>query len=607
LGRALEPRVVRSGRYYPSAPLTGDDSNYIYRKSNLITIGQNGRYFETVYSGEGNLDEDLQLVQLTGTLSLTDGSQTVIGTGTALFSECHLGESILGISSDGLTSWLLKPKQIISDTEMVVWQAPDETMSGVTIWAMPRLNADQVSRQTCLTGNGMRTDKGNYFGAGSGVVRTNGSPFTASWTLAKEPSLNLFAPATDTYTNFPLGMDTPTGVTAAAVGGGTKDMQGGSYSLVVTPNRKETGGYNNPSLRVDVTIATGDKVRITFPAMDTANGQNAWGVWVTPFRATLGADLQYLEGPWFFYIVVTDTDVSSAGGTFDIEWLDAEVVVNELVSFNNEPPTDAEGVALLNNTPVWWGCQGQGASTNPTQTNRGPFICPAKPTNVEAAPLELSFSSSPAEIILGVVSAQGRLYLLTANHLQIAQSTPDPAVPILIRPFWKDGFTGPDQLVFVNGNLYGYPVAGPSRSVGEGDEIEAERDWAADVAEITKNWNPGHVIVGYDPFRDMVVFIHCADHRNEAGYWTSRMLGYGISQGFWVFDGLLTSDEEDQIVSGIATVADRLELVIGGRGTETPLEQVTGDSAMSFPALQWTADGEVHTPEIDGDAVWVFP
>lgn len=565
MGRPLPPRVIRSGAYVPSMPRTGDDSSTIFRKNNLITVGRAGRYYEEVYRGEGNYGENLDMVALTGTLELTMDSTTVTGTGTALFSECHLGQSICAISSDGLTSWLLKPKQIISDTEMVVWKAPDATATNVTGYRMPRLNADNVSRQTCLSGGGMGTDKGNYFGAGSGVVRTNGSPFSTSWTLAKEPSLNLFDPATDTYSNFPLGMDTPVAPTLAAVGGGTKDMQGGSYSLVITPARKETGGYNNPSPRADVTIATGDKVRITFPAMDTANGQNAWGVWVTPYRATLGADLQYLEGPWFYYTTVTDTDVSPAGGTFDIEWLDAEVVVNELVSFNNDPPTDAEGVANLNNIPVWWGCQGQGNSTNPTQTNRGPFLCPAKPTNVEAAPLELSFSSSPPEIILWVVSAQGRLYLLTANHLQIAQSTPDPAVPILIRPYWKDGFAGPDQLVFVNGNLYGYPMAGPSRSVGEGDEIEAERDWAADVSEITKHWNPGHVTVGYDPSRDMVVFIHSADHRNDAGFWTSRMLGFGISQGFWVLDRLMTDNTRDQIVSGIATVADHLELLVGGR------------------------------------------
>lgn len=563
MAKTLEPRVIRSGPYYPSQPLTGDNSSTWLVKNNLITIGQGDRFYEQTYSGEGDLAEDLDKVALTGILTLTEDSTTITGTGTLFVSECHLGQCISAETSDN--SWELRPKRIISDTEMEVWKAPDASATNVTGWRLPRIYPINVERGTSLTGNFIKLDKGSLIGAGSGVARINGAALSALWTLGRPPSIALFDPATETYTNVPLGMGQPSGITAAAVAGGTKNMQAGSYSLIVARGKKQTRGYNNPSERIDVTIATDDKIRVTLPAMDTAVGQSSWPVWVTPFQATLGADLRYLEGPWFFYIEITDEMVSPSGGTFDIEYYDAEVIVNELASFNNDPPTDAEFVALLNNTPVWISCQGQGYSTNPTQTSPGPFICPAKPTNIEAAPLELSFSSSPPETILGVVSAQGRLYLLTFNHLQIAQATPDESVPILIRPFWKDGFCNPDQLVFVNGNLYGYPVAGPSRSVGEGDEIEAERDWAAAVASITATWNPGHVVVGYDPFRDMVVFIHSSDSRNEQGFWRSRMLGYSISQQMWNFSRWVTEDDRDQMIGGLATVGDRLEILKGGR------------------------------------------
>jgi hypothetical protein len=63
----------------------------------------------------------------------------------------------------------------------------------------------------------------------------------------------------------------------------------------------------------------------------------------------------------------------------------------------------------------------------------------------------------------------------------------------------------------------------------------------------------------------MVVFIHSSDRRNEAGFWCSRMLGFSISQNMWNFDRLITNDEQDSIVSGVATVADRMELLKGGR------------------------------------------
>lgn len=615
MGRALEPRTVRSGEYNPSRPRTGANDLSIFRKNNLITVGSDGEFYELVYSGEANLNENIDLIALTGTLALTADSVTITGTGTLFLTECHLGQRILLMPGDLSFSYLIVPRRIISDTEMEVWRTPAgppwPTVSGLVGWQMSRLFTLNQQRGVALWGNAIQLDKGSLLSVGSGVLYLNGAPLPGTpLTMTREPQLSLFDPAAGTYTNFVLGMDTPSAPTLAAVGGGTKDMQAGSYSIVITPSRKETGGYNNPSLRADVTIATGDKIQITFGAMDTTNGQNAWDVWVTTYAFSLGADLNYLNGPWFFYITVTDTDVSSAGGTFDVEWYDAEVEVNETVTFDNDPPSQAEFIELLNFTPVWVSCRGKGFTrgmTTVTDPSPGPFIEPAKPTNIEAAPIAIQFASSPPETIIGAVSAQGRIYLLTPNHLEIAQATPDQTVPILIRPFWKDGFANPEQLVFVNGNLYGYPMAGPSRSVGEGDEIKAERNWAAKVAEITKRWNPGQVLVGYDPYRDMVVFIHTADRLNTAGFWTSQMLGFSISQNMWNFSRRITSDTQDMIVCGVATIGDRLELLIGGRGGNEPLTQILGTAAVELPPLEWVATATVHSPEIGATASWTIP
>lgn len=625
MGRPLPPRVIRSGRYLPTSVRSGDVTGSIFRKKNLITRGRGSNFYEEVFSGLEDINEPPALVSLTGTLTFTANSTNIAGVGTIFFTECHLGQFICAFSSDGLSSWLLVVRRIISDTSMEVWKAPDTSLTGAIGWQMSVLFAMNDQRGVALRGNAIKLDKGSILSVGSGTLYVNGDPLAgSSLTMTRAPKLSLFNATAETYTNFTLGMNTPTGITAAAVAGGTKGMQAGIYSLVVQAARKETGGYNLASLKATVTIATNDKVRVTLPAMDTAAGQNAWRISVTTFQATLGSELNYLEGPWFFYqpagapvnCTCTDADVSSAGGTFDIEWLDAEVERNDTVDFTvpDDPPTDAEFVALLNNIPVWISCQGQGNTTNPTMTSPGPFICPAKPGNVEAAPLQIAFSSSPPETILGVVSAQGRLYLLTINHLQIAQATPDDFVPILIRPFWKDGFANPYQLVFVNGNLYGFPVAGPSRSVGDGDEIEAERDWAEDVAEIVlgngstgSGWNPGQVLVGYDPFNDGVVFFHAADRLNDAGWWTTRWLMFGISQGFWIGDGEFSSDTEDQIVSGVATISDRLEIIIGGRGGETPLEQVAAEAQMSLPAMQWSASVTTAANEVSAEASWTIP
>jgi hypothetical protein len=542
--------------------------------NNLIVRGRTpGRMYWQAYSGEGNLGESLQMIALTGTVAITEGSDTITGTGTLFNTECHLGQRISAIPSDNSANYFFVVRRIIDDTTLIAWAVQTSTISGLTGWRMPRLFAVNDLRGSCLTGNVLKLDRGSYLGVGSGTFRLNGQPLNASLELDRQPAIALYDPVANTYTSFTLGMDTSAPPGLAAVGGGTKGMQGGNYSMVITPARKETAGYNNPSERADVTVATNDMVATTFPAMDTANGQDAWIVWVTTFADTLGADLNYLNGPWHRLRMVDDTEVSSAGGVVNLEWLDAEVEFNELVTFNNDPPTDAEFVELMNSIPIWISCQGQGFATHPVATSPGPFIVPAKPNNIEAAPLELAFSSSPPETILGAISGEGRIYLPTINKLQIAQATPSDVVPIIIRPFWHDGFANPDQLVFVNGYLYGFPAAGPTRSIGDGDEIYAQRDWAEDVAEIvlgdrtTQNpgWNPGSVLVGYDPFDDVVLFIHSADHLNAAGFWTTRILGFGISQNFWVFDRLMTDDTKDRIVCGVATIGDRCEFLVGGR------------------------------------------
>lgn len=572
MGRALPPRRILSGPYVPTQPRTGDENGTIFRKNNLLTRGRNGRFYEEVYSGERDVNENIPMTVMTGTLALTENSDQVVGTGTLFLTECpYIGMRISCIPADNSANYFIVVKRVIDNTHMTVWTPPHgnppwPTVSSLVGWLMPRLYAVNDQRGVSTWGNVLKLDRGSFLGAGLGTFYLNGSELLGdSLALSRRPSIALYDPVTSTYSVFELGMGQPSPPTLAAVAGGTKGMQGGNYSLVTARGRKETGGYNNPSERADVTIATGDKIRITFGAMDTASGQNMWPVWVTTFADTLGADLNYLNGPWHFYIEVDDTMVSSAGGTYDIEYLDAEVENNEIVSFNNDAPTDSAFVEMMNAIPVWLSCQGQGWDTNPEATSPGPFIVPAKPTNIEAAPLELAFSSSPPETIIGAITAQGRIYLLTTNHLQIAQSTPSDVVPVIIRPFWKSGFAAPEQVVFVNGVLYGVPVSGPTKSAGDGDESIIEHDWAADVYEITRNWNPGQTLIGVDPKNAMIVLIHIADHLNDEGFWTTRMLGYGLSQGFWVFDRLMTDDTKDRIVCGVATVGDSLEFLVSGR------------------------------------------
>ncbi len=176
--------------------------------------------------------------------------------------------------------------------------------------------------------------------------------------------------------------------------------------------------------------------------------------------------------------------------------------------------------------------------------------------------------------------AEGRIYLETINKLQVAQATPDPNVPILIRPYWNMGFALPEQITQFGSKLYGIPVNGPTRSSINGDGSDVENDWAADVYEIVQHWNPGQTMIAGDPKNDAVIIFHIADRLNEAGFWTTKWFMYGVSQGFWISagefgqevydeDGSPVGDWQtrDHIVCGVATVAEKLLTLISGRET----------------------------------------
>lgn len=546
------------------------DEAGVWRVENMIRRGRGSgtrRYWETI-RGHQSLTEQSPLVALTGTIAVSEGSSLVNGTGTLFLSELNIGQRVIIIDAAGAQTIPIFVKRIISDTQYEAWRDSTATLSGQTGWRMYRLFGMNQRRGMMLWGNAVELDKGSLLIVGDGELFINGASLPGgSVTATREPQIALRNPD-GTYETFTLGMDTPPAPALSAVGGGTKGMQGGNYSGIIFPARKQTSGFNNPSQRADVTIATGDKIRVTLPAMDTANGQNAWLYFGTMFNQTLGADLQYLNGPWRYVVTITDEDVDPAGGTFDIEYLDSEIAGNELASFDNDQPPQAVFVEMLNNGPVWGSCRGpsfQRSGVDFIDPSPGPLIAPSKPTNIEAAPAGIQFGSSPPETILGMVSGNGRIYLLTPNHLEIAQSTPDDRVPVLVRPFWNDGFGNPEALKFINGDLYAFTVGGLARSVGEGDVIEAQRDWASDVKELVKDWSAGHAMTAYDPREDTMNFFHSCHDLNDHGFWTTFGLMWGLEEGEWVGAFKISQEDRDSIVCGVATVGEDLHFLMGGR------------------------------------------
>lgn len=639
MGQNLAPKSLTPAAYIPTAPRTGSEGGFLYRMKNMILRGAPSHDYIEVYGGNKDLVEDLNALSASGVGDFVQGALTIPGIGGPAYkAELRPGQFIFNNSTPRCLEVV---EETLTNSLISIAKPIPVNAASQILQRCPVIFEVNKKRGTLITGSAVQFDKGTLICAGTGTLRLNGAVLAGtSLAAAKRPKIALFDPITSTYTVFILGMTPPTaGFTAAALAGGVKNMQAGVYSLFVVPARKATLGYNNPSPKAEVTIATGDQITLTIPATDTANGQDAWRIYASTFTEQGG-----VNGPWYFVKQINAPgDVAAAGGTYNLEWNDAEISGNERLTFDNDAPPECEFVATVSGYPVYVSCLGPGytvsifsaTNANPvvlttfssiphffttgqqititggtgawaaingtwpvivisattfsipvnstafgalagtivatsSTTSPGPFIVPSKANNIEAAPLKFAVSPSPPEAIIGCVSAQGRLYLMTANTLQVAEfinfPINDPNIPPLtIRPLWRAGFKNPYQLCFVDGTLYGYTTQGPTRSVSYGDEGAEEHKFAAPVREITNGWVRAFVLVGHDPVNNAVCFFYSDDSINASGFHATRVLMYGLDRQEWIGDIILESTTGDMMVTGVATVSGRLEFIAGGR------------------------------------------
>ena len=635
--------------YRPSTPYDGNTADYVFAGLNMKVLGDGRQGYLENWKGNLSYNESVPPapVALTGTVSATGGTTTLTGVGTKFTQELIQAQTILA-GDDVFTIY-----QIASDTSLTVTAGFPVTLSGVTAYRVQTLTEVDNLRGNLVRGNILKFPNGNLLTVGDGPVTLNGANLVSPLNASKRITLAIYDPATMAYTVFPLGMAVPalTSGDLAGTGGGVKNMQAGTYGIRIAAERISTGGYNNPSENATVTITAGQRIEITFPAMDTASGQDAWGVYVTLFTTQGSA-----EGPWYYYGQITTAQVSSAGGAVPIEYLDAEVSGNRLLTFDNDPPPDAGFVATLQGLPILLSCNGPGRllsgtvattsgsgavvgtgttftvdlnrgqliyidgklrtvetitddlnmtvtpdalATTPglaislADTTPGPVIRPAKPAingaNVEAFPANFKVAVDPPENIIGWVrGAQGRIFAMTQNYLHLVSSTGNPDLPVTVRPFWRAGFRNPQGLCFVNGTLYGYTQNGPTRSIADGDEGLMEHSFAAPVASIFEGWAAEYVRVAYDPVNECVVYFVTGVGAGATGFRESTALMYNLRLGVWSTIIAIQSTTGNASVTGVATIAGQLVLTVSG-------ENYLWDAGTE--EIVWY----VATPFMDGD------
>lgn len=427
----------------------------------------------------------------------------------------------------------------------------------------------------------------------------------------------------NTSTTFSLYSDATltTGVAGngAWVSGGTinipaSQMRAGDYGIRVSAYNSKTLGYSQPTdVSTPVTLTAGQAISITFNTA-MATDQDGYIIWGTPFadNSTATIEARY-QGPWYEVARITDTNLiddshttgRATGTSYEFTYADGEIQsLTNLISFNNFTPVDSEFVDLINGIPLYFSCLGQGTSTKPSGTSPGPACVPSKPSNPEGVFLNKAITMAGGDTIVGVYNYKARIYALGLNSLQTLVLTTLDDEPITFRSLWNAGFRNPYNAAFVKEYLYGFSTQKIIRSVAGGDDSTVEFEFASDVRDLVNAWATGHVLVGYCPKNRAVCFFYSAAEE-RSNYYVTKVLPFLVDRQIWNPPIILKKANQDFIVSGVATIDDKLVFLAGGE-TSTPGTVTVGtyvfdggDSDQKDWYLAWnfTDDGQEFLPK----------
>lgn len=565
--------------FHPSAANTGNEQATVLRGRNMLMRGSNGSHYFECYGGHKNLNEQLPLLGMDGTISYTNGSLEVEGSGTAFKEHLRFGQKIF--TGDPLQ--VLVVDRVISDTELIIQRAPDATATGQE-WALPpHLFESRNQRGTMNWGNALKFDRGNILAVGQGQLRFNGQPLPGEplW-ATRRLQIALWNPTTQDYDVGQMGFDVapPNNILVVAVAGGTRNMSIGRRSFRFAWANSKTGyGFSNPSevIKLDAfnnplaITATNQRFQFDFTAALPSRPTNADAIIIyqSLFSDPAQSDTQAAEGSWYVAKTVLVADLEAGDITY-VDVLDGELGTE--VTFDNDVPPNADWLSALAGDPIMIGCYGDTVVGGDERGDSpGPFVSISRRGNRDGYPAALATPLSPPDEIIGFLPAAGRLFLMTRVGLPFAASTGQADFPVETRAFWSTGFKSPYGLVFVNNDLYAFTFRGPTRSIATGDQGSEQFAFAAAVEETTKEWVAGYVHTVHDPKNEYIVFIYSAAYRNDDGWWVSLALPFSLRHNAWMPLIELSKPGRDMVVTGAAMVGGNLQFLAGGRGeTEVP-------------------------------------
>lgn len=638
MASARSTKSLRASLFTPTSNLAGDPRPSVFRGENLVLRGTvDAPYFEA-FPGNLDLNEtfDLTGFALSGLITYVAGSTTVTGSGTSFKTELHIGQLIL---TEIGANEVFCVTEIVSDTTFICAKAPSTSDVDMVAYRLPQLSEMDKKRVAMLSGNAIKLPKGHIIAVGSGDVYVNGSVLPGtSLVAAPQAKAAIYRPTTNDYDVRALGFaSAPPKPEVTIITGGTKRQTFGKFSFMVaywTGTPEGTDGYSNPcevikqtpaSVDIEIT-AVNQKFQFDFTPSLVGMPANAKGFVIYGSLAgkktlavvsgggttTTSSTNQgnFENGPWYRIAKVLTTDLA-AGDLYTFDYLDSDIY--EEVTGDNYAPPNAEFVCRVEGKPMYLSCYGKATTSAPLGSNPGPMAFLSKFGNPDGVPP--AWSASVGGDIIGWFEGVGRWFLMTANSLEFIVPTglpPDSDLQIISRPYWRTGSANRYSVILVDDTLVGFSRGKIYKSVGNGDETVKKYDFGQYVEDIVRTWTAGHVYVAQD--KQQICFIHTASHKNSAGYWCSRVLPYSIALDAFLPEIVLSSSDNDMIVSGVATVDENMEFIAGGRTKAGTLEARTyrfgaGTAPASMPyylAWQPTDDGmenaskQIHSLRLTG-------
>lgn len=301
----------------------------------------------------------------------------------------------------------------------------------------------------------------------------------------------------------------------------------------------------------------------------------------------------------------------SAGDLYFHEALDAELYEQE--TGDNFPPPDSEFVAKLDSRAAYFSCFGKATVSSPTGSSPGPYVQMSKVQNPDGCPPE--WTAGGEYNIIGIIEAVGRVFTMTPSSLDfvtstgligsVAQGGLSLELPLIWRPYWKTGAANRYSIIIDDDTLYGRSGGKFFRSIGNGDENVRKYDFGSVVEDVTRDWNDGFTYAVRNPKDGQVCFIRSAAYKNSNGYWVSEIWPFSVWSDAWLPKIVISADDRDMIICGVATIDEKFEFLAGGRAPLSTFQVRTyrfGDGAGANKTIPWYVVWQVTDDNIENAA-----